>query len=220
MFILGDTLSERGFLWASQFCYLMANKEFGNYHNASSKIVLLGADKSLPFAEFASNEAIQLTEIFEYVQKLKDPDHIQHSFLHYKYLYAIRLLDYGLTGEALHYLEELALAVVKDPEAVEHEVKSNLHQICNLADRLKYLDPMYTTREGEISEMGDPEWLIQFRKVTENIWSTGQPQTVESAWFQDEQGRYYYYDATTGSYHYPTEENESTQAENTGKIFS
>ena len=204
-------MSERGFLWASQFCYLMANKEFGHYSNPSSKLVLLGADKSAPFAEFASNEAIQLTEIFEYVQKLSNPDHIQHSFLQYKYLYAVRLLDFGLTGEALHYLEELALAVTKDPEVLDQEFKSNLNQIYNLADKLKFLDPMYTTREGEISEMGDPEWLTQFKKVVENMQYTGAgadntSQVQESQWYQDDQGRYYYYDAATGTYQYPTEE--------------
>ena len=39
---LGDTLTEKGFLWAGQFCYLMANKEFGSYSNRTSKIVLIG----------------------------------------------------------------------------------------------------------------------------------------------------------------------------------
>ena len=214
-FLVGDTLNERGFLWASQFCYLMANKEFGHYENSSSKIVLLGADKSLPFAEFASNEAIQLTEIFEYVQKLSNPDHVQHSFLHYKYLYAVRLLDFGLTGQALHYLEELALAVTKDPNSVDQEFKPYLSQIYNLADKLKFLDPMYTTREGEITEMGDPDWLTQFQKTVENMQydhnssesnNTAPAAVMESQWFQDDQGRFYYYDAATGSYQYPAEE--------------
>ena len=211
-------MNERGFLWASQFCYLMANKEFGHYENSSSKIVLLGADKSLPFAEFASNEAIQLTEIFEYVQKLSNPDHIQHSFLHYKYLYAVRLLDFGLTGQALHYLEELALAVTKDPNAVDQEFKPYLNQIYNLADKLKFLDPMYTTREGEISEMGDPDWLTLFQKALENMQydhnssesniTAPAVSVMESQWFQDDHGRYYYYDAATGSYQYPAAEEQ------------
>ena len=71
-----------------------------------------GADhRSLDALEqFATNEAIQITEIFEYVQKLSDPNAtpILHSFLYYKFLYAIRLLDFGFCDSALHYLEELA----------------------------------------------------------------------------------------------------------------
>jgi hypothetical protein len=32
-----------------------------------------------------------------------------------------------------------------------------------LAEQLKYLDPSYLMRDGEFSEMSDPEWLIAFR---------------------------------------------------------
>ena len=64
--------------------------------------------------QFATNEAIQITEIFEYVQKLSDPNAtpILHSFLYYKFLYAIRLLDFGFCDSALHYLEELAQVIL------------------------------------------------------------------------------------------------------------
>ncbi len=41
---LGDTLMERGFLYAGHFCYLMGNVEFGSYRNKSAKMVLIGAD--------------------------------------------------------------------------------------------------------------------------------------------------------------------------------
>ena len=118
--------------------------------------------------QFATNEAIQITEIFEYVQKLSDPNHVLHSFLYYKFLYAIRLLDFGLCDSALHYLEELAQALVKiDPNDIDEDVKTNLHKILYLADKLKYLDPMYTTREGEVSDMGDPFWLNDLRNMVE-----------------------------------------------------
>ena len=39
---LGNTLTEKGFLWAGQFCYLMADQSFGNFNDKSSKIVLIG----------------------------------------------------------------------------------------------------------------------------------------------------------------------------------
>ena len=34
---------------------------------------------------------------------------------YYKYLYAVKLIDYGLANEALHYLEEVAAHIVKRP---------------------------------------------------------------------------------------------------------
>ena len=39
---LGDTLQDKGFLYAGQFCYLMAQLEFGTYANKNAKLVLLG----------------------------------------------------------------------------------------------------------------------------------------------------------------------------------
>ena len=39
---LGDTLHEKGFLYAGQFCYLMAEMDFCSYENKSSKLVLIG----------------------------------------------------------------------------------------------------------------------------------------------------------------------------------
>ena len=36
-----------------------------------------------------------------------------------------------------------------------------------LAEQLKYLDPSYLMRDGEFSEMSDPEWLIAFRNYVE-----------------------------------------------------
>ena len=46
---LGDTLWNRGLLYASQFCYLLANgsKCFGYFNRNTSKIVLLGGDHTL-----------------------------------------------------------------------------------------------------------------------------------------------------------------------------
>ena len=34
---------------------------------------------------------------------------------YYKYLYALRLIDYGLCNEGLHYLEEVAAHIIKRP---------------------------------------------------------------------------------------------------------
>jgi len=62
----------RGCLHASHFCYLMAQLEFGVFSHKSSKIVLLGSSHFKPFVEFATNEAIQMTEIYIYACQLAE----------------------------------------------------------------------------------------------------------------------------------------------------
>ena len=85
-------------------------------------------DRTLPFEQFAINEAIHMTEIFEYAQKLSNPDFVQPSFLYYKFLYAIRLLDFGFSSQALHYLEELAKAVTKHPYELDPDLAQVIYQ--------------------------------------------------------------------------------------------
>lgn len=92
----------------------MAQVEFGTYDKKTSKIVLIGSNhrymtinynvetlhmtflmcfflppqlfSSLPFAQFATVEAIQCMEVYEYVQSLANPHyylpHLQVRFLH------------------------------------------------------------------------------------------------------------------------------------------
>ena len=93
------------------------------------KLVLLGTDRTQPFEQFATTEAIQMTEIFEYSQKLSNPDFVQPSFLYYKFLYAIRLLDFGFASQALHYLEELAKAVTKHPQDLDPDLAKVMNQV-------------------------------------------------------------------------------------------
>ena len=52
-----------------------------------------------------------------------------------------------------------------------------------IADKLKFLDPMYTTREGEMKDMGDPEWLIEFKSVLDQqlYSSSSMSQHMESS---------------------------------------
>lgn len=69
---LGDTLFNRGSIYAAQFCYLMAQVGFGKYGNDDSKLVLLGSNHTKPFTHFATNEAIHMTEIYEYACRLND----------------------------------------------------------------------------------------------------------------------------------------------------
>ena len=140
------------------------------------KLVLIGADHrraDLSYDAFAATEAVQCTEIFEYVQRLSDPEHAMMPFQHFKFLYAVRLLDHGMAASALEYFEQIASCLVKRPSEVTAselaDPASFAGQLLGLCDRLKYLDPSYATRDGEVNEMTDPEWLQGFRGVAHTI---------------------------------------------------
>lgn len=78
--ILGDTLRNRGSLYAAQFCYLMAEVGFGRFDDPETRVALLGADHSKGFPLFVSNEAVHMTEIYEYACGLNDSDFIIPEF--------------------------------------------------------------------------------------------------------------------------------------------
>lgn len=51
----------------------MSQTSFGSYNKKSSKIVLIGSSHGLPLKYFATEEAIQCTEIYEYALTLGNP---------------------------------------------------------------------------------------------------------------------------------------------------
>lgn len=124
---LGDSLYNRGDLFAAQFCYLMAQVPFGKYCNvnqdsvlmsnsaATIRLILLGASHHKSFKEFATNEAIMMTEIYEYACTLNDEKFSIVDFQPYKYLLATRMLDYGLNFKSLTYLEQVTKHIQKNP---------------------------------------------------------------------------------------------------------
>lgn len=77
---LGDTLMVRGSLYAAQFCYLMAQVNFSRYGTEGAKLVLLGTNHNKPFSQFATNEAIHMTEIYEYARTLNEGTFILGEF--------------------------------------------------------------------------------------------------------------------------------------------
>ncbi len=185
-------------------------------------LIFLGDKNSLEC--FATNEAIQITEISEYVQKLANPDFSMKTMSYYKFQYALRLLDYGYTHTSFHYLEELAKGITKKPSEVgtdyDLEPADMARQILHLCERLKYLDPSYTTREGEMADMPDPEWLVQFRTVIDSgATSAAMSSTTASASEfpqsgYDAEGRLYMYDAASNSYYYPDQNQANADDQN------
>lgn len=128
---LGDSLYNRGDLFAAQFCYLMAQVGFGRYANVNTesmlmsnsssaiRLILLGSSHHKQFRDFATNEAIVMTEIYEYACTLNDDKFSIIDFQPYKYLLATRLLDYGMNLKALMYLEQIGEHIQRNPTKYE-----------------------------------------------------------------------------------------------------
>lgn len=150
---MGDTLHNRGDLFAAQFCYLMAKVELSKYsdvkHDGSMilnktsnavRLILLGTScyKST-FSDFATDEAIIMTEIFEYACTLANSQFSIIEFQPYKFLLGTRLLDYGFHIKSLLYMEQVALHIQKNPSQYD---RSFIEKVFNMADKLKYYDPV------------------------------------------------------------------------------
>ncbi|XP_055309388.1 protein transport protein Sec16A-like isoform X3 [Sitodiplosis mosellana] len=196
---MGDTLHNRGDLFAAQFCYLMAKVEFSKYsdvkHDASMilnntsnavRLILLGAScyKS-SFAEFASDEAIIMTEIYEYACSLANSQFSIAEFQPYKYLLGTRMLDYGFHLKSLLYMEQVALHIQKNPSQYE---RSFIEKVYNVADKLKYFDPVLeksldnlNEEDGTMQSGGQLQWqqdLFNLLGQTQTVYAENTGSTI------------------------------------------
>ncbi|NWS39794.1 SC16B protein, partial [Probosciger aterrimus] len=156
---MGDTLAGKGSVEAAHFCYLMADIPFGYFGVKTDRMVLLGSSPRQGFAQFARMEAIQRMEIFEYCQRLRQPESFLLPFQVYKLLYASRLADYGLPAQALQYCEQIATVLLSQDPA-SHPVLAQ--QVMKLAERLKLCDPLLLEMP-EQDQMLEPDWLVQLQ---------------------------------------------------------
>ncbi|ELK37157.1 Protein transport protein Sec16B [Myotis davidii] len=164
---MGDTLAGKGLVEAAHFCYLMAHVPFGYYTVKTDHLALLGSSHSQEFLKFATTEAIQRTEIFEYCQMLGRPQSFIPSFQVYKLLYASRLADYGLASQALHYCEAVGTALLSQGES-SHPVL--LGELIKLAEKLKLSDPLVLERRRGGRDL-EPDWLLRLRKLHQELES-------------------------------------------------
>ncbi|XP_030749352.1 protein transport protein Sec16B isoform X3 [Sitophilus oryzae] len=173
---LGDTLLNRGCLYAAQFCYLMSEVGFGKHDDASTRLVLLGSDHRRPFPQFVINEAVHMTEIYEFACSLNDQGFYIKEFQIYKYLLATRLADAGLLEKSLLYLERLASHIIAQPTGVSPVL---IDGVCALSDKLKFHDPLGDPDEDESAFGSDLEtsrpdnsWLKDLKAI-QNDFQTG-----------------------------------------------
>ncbi|XP_077441749.1 protein transport protein Sec16A isoform X2 [Vanacampus margaritifer] len=162
---MGDTLASKGLIDAAHFCYLMAQTDLGVYTKKSTKMVLIGSNHTLPFYHFASNEAIQRTEAYEYAQSLGSQPCSLPNFQVFKLIYACRLAEAGLSSQAFHYCEVISRTVLVQPSYYSPVFIS---QVIQMSEKLRFFDPQLKERpEQEL--FNEPDWLIQLRQLDGQI---------------------------------------------------
>ncbi|OIV94615.1 hypothetical protein TanjilG_25839 [Lupinus angustifolius] len=131
---LGDCLwKERSEITAAHICYLVAEANFESYSD-SARLCLLGADHWKFPRTYASPEAIQRTELYEYSMVLGNSQFILLSFQPYKLIYAYMLAEVGKVSDSLKYCQAV-LKSLKTGRAPEVETWRQL--VSSLEDRIR-----------------------------------------------------------------------------------
>lgn len=178
---LGDSLASRGDIFGSQFCYLLMDPQFTDYSDSqmiNGKIGLLGVSlQQKTIKEFATDEAIMMTEIYEYARSLSVENYFIVSLQKYKFLLATNMLDYGMQLKSLLYMEYIAKCIVQQPDSFDASFMSKIYEF---GDRLKYYDPVIE-RAYEMGNVGteDQKWLQDLYAVMHDS-DLNQPQQQES----------------------------------------
>ncbi|XP_061589718.1 protein transport protein Sec16A isoform X5 [Cololabis saira] len=162
---MGDTLASKGLTDAAHFCYLMAQIGLGIFTKKSTKMVLIGSNHSFSFRQFATNEAIQRTEAYEYAQSLGSKTCSLPNFQVFKLIYACRLAEAGLCAQAFHYCEVISKTVLTQPSYYSPVLIS---QIIQMSEKLRFFDPQLKEKPDE-GLFIEPEWLIQLRQLDGQI---------------------------------------------------
>ncbi|KAG4403878.1 hypothetical protein AAZX31_01G195300 [Glycine max] len=118
---LGDCLwKERSEITAAHICYLVAEANFESYSD-SARLCLIGADHWKCPRTYASPEAIQRTELYEYSKVVGNSQFTLHPFQPYKLIYAFMLAEVGKVSDSLKYCQAL-LKSLKTGRAPEVEL--------------------------------------------------------------------------------------------------
>ncbi|KAL3685238.1 hypothetical protein R1sor_003260 [Riccia sorocarpa] len=118
---LGDCLWKvKGEVAAAHICYLVADAVFEPY-TSTSRLCLTGADHWSNPRTFATPEAIQRTEVYEYSKVLGNSQFTLVPFQPYKLIYASMLAEAGKTNEALRYCQAVLKTLKTASRAPEVE---------------------------------------------------------------------------------------------------
>lgn len=131
---LGDCLwKEKSDIIAAHICYLVAEANFEPYSD-SARLCLIGADHWRFPRTFASPEAIQRTEVYEYSKLLGNSQFTLLPFQPYKLIYAHMLAEVGRVSDSLKYCQAVSKSL-KTGRAPEVETWRQL--VLSLEERIK-----------------------------------------------------------------------------------
>ncbi|KAL4344212.1 hypothetical protein S83_035383 [Arachis hypogaea] len=131
---LGDCLwKERSEITAAHICYLVAEASFESYSD-TARLCLLGADHWKFPRTYASPEAIQRTELYEYSKVIGNSQFILLPFQPYKLIYAYMLAEVGKVSDSLKYCQA-ALKSLKTGRNPEVEIWKQL--VLSLEERIR-----------------------------------------------------------------------------------
>ncbi|XP_068629202.1 uncharacterized protein Sec16 isoform X3 [Battus philenor] len=194
---LGDSLASRGLTFSAQFCYLSGGVQFARHPLAPLQSpptgdtpptpaapprlsLLLAEPRANTLQQFATNQAIFATEIYEYALSLSQEDYVIEELQVYKLVAACRLLDVGECERALAYVERAARAVTRAPR---HYPPALPARLAHLADRLRYYDPALQEDpplvddaepdSAEPSPRHHQQWLDDVKNVATMLQSEG-----------------------------------------------
>ncbi|XP_077235430.1 protein transport protein SEC16A homolog [Tasmannia lanceolata] len=132
---LGDCLwKERGEIAAAHTCYLVAEANFESYSD-SARLCLVGADHWKYPRTYASPDAIQRTELYEYSRVLGNSQFILLPFQPYKIIYAHMLAEVGKISDSLRYCQAILKALKNSGRAPEVETWKSL--LSSLEERIR-----------------------------------------------------------------------------------
>ncbi|XP_044417716.1 protein transport protein SEC16A homolog [Triticum aestivum] len=132
---LGDCLwKEKNEVAAAHSCYLVAELNIDPY-SESARLCLIGADHLKCPRTFASPEAIQRTEVYEYTKVLGNSQYILLPFQPYKLIYAYMLAEVGRLADSLRYCQASMKVLKASGRAPELEAWKQLFS--SLEDRIR-----------------------------------------------------------------------------------
>lgn len=131
---LGDSLwKNRSDIIAAHICYLVAEANFELYSD-SARLCLIGADHWKSPRTYASPDAIQRTELYEYSKVIGNSQFVLLPFQPYKLIYALMLAEVGKVTESLKYCQAV-LKSLKTGRAPEVDTLRQL--VSSFEERLK-----------------------------------------------------------------------------------
>ncbi|KAL0693265.1 hypothetical protein Bca4012_060445 [Brassica carinata] len=132
---LGDSMwKERSEIIAAHICYLIADKNFDPYSD-TARLCLVGADHWKYPRTYASPEAIQRTELYEYSKTLGNSQYILLPFQPYKIIYAHMLAEVGKLSAAQKYCQAVSKCL-KTGRSTEVETWKQF--VSSLEERIRF----------------------------------------------------------------------------------